>query len=331
MVVLTKALIEDLKDRVLLGEEISREDALALIEIENESLYQSLIRAAGEITRFFHAHQAHLCSLINAKSNLCAEDCGFCAQSVHFKTEADRYQLLPAKTILQAAKINESQGIQTFCLVTSGAELNNEEFEQMIDTIKLLKAETRLHIDGSLGFLTPERVQRLTAAGMRRFNDNLQTSREYYDKIVTTHHFDKRLETLNYLKAEGMDMCSGGILGMGESPVDRVNLAFELKHFQPECVPINILNPQAGTPLEKQPQIEVKEIIKTIAVFRFVLPKSSIKLAGGRERGLGKDQVVALQSGANGMITGGYLTTSGNSFDQDKALLAAAGLEIAQE
>ncbi|PIQ85762.1 MAG: biotin synthase BioB [Candidatus Omnitrophica bacterium CG11_big_fil_rev_8_21_14_0_20_45_26] len=327
--VLTEALISDLKDRILLGEEISFDEAMALIEIEDDALFEKLMTSAREITLFYHSNFAHLCSLINAKSNLCAEDCHFCTQSVHFKTDADRYHLLPPNTILEAAKINESQGINTFCLVTSGGSLNDQEFEQILDTVRLLKKHTQLHIDGSLGFLTPERARRLKEAGLRRFNNNLQSSREFYKKIVTTHTYDTRLETLDFLKQEGMDLCSGGILGMGESREDRMKLAFELKPYKPECLPINILSPRKGTPLEAAPKIDPKEIIKTIAVYRFILPKSNIKLAGGREAGLGGYQALALRAGANGMITGGYLTTSGNSFEQDQALLKEAGLEMA--
>ncbi len=327
----TEEFILDLKDRVILGEEISYEDALSLVHLEDEHLLKSLFSAAREITFFYHSDKAHLCSLMNAKSYLCGEDCAFCAQSVRYATEATRYELVSSDAMVETAKKNEAQGIKTFCIVTSGASLNNEEFEHILDAVRRLKKETNLHIDGSLGFLTPERVKRLKEAGMRRFNDNLQTSREYYTNIVSTHSYDTRLQTLDYLKQEGMDLCSGGIFGMGESKEDRIKLAFELKQYAPECVPVNILNPRLGTPLEHTPKIDPKEVVKTIAVYRFILPKSNIKLAGGREQGLGEHQVLALRAGANGMITGGYLTTDGNSFEADKALLREAGLEPAED
>ena len=331
MIPLTKEAIIDLKDRVLLGEEISYEEALSLIDIEDESLLDALARAAREITLFFHSNQAHLCSLINAKSYLCGEDCAFCAQSVRFETSAARYELLSPEAVLEAAKRNEEQGIKNFCIVTSGGSLNDREFEQILETVRLLKTKTKMNIDGSLGFLEPERVGRLKTAGMRRFNDNLQTSREFYSKIVSTHTYETRLATLDYLREGGMDICSGGILGMGESREDRVKLAFELKKYQPECVPVNILNPRPGTPLEHVPKLDPKEAVKTIAVFRFILPKSNIKLAGGREMNLGGEQLTALKAGANGMVTGGYLTTGGNSFDMDKRLLSEAGYEISDD
>lgn len=324
----TANLIGDLKDRVLLGGEITQEEACSLIQIEDETLLNELINAAHEITVFFNSHQAHLCSLINAKSYLCSEDCGFCSQSTHFKTEAARYELISADEIVKAAKNVEAQDVKTFCIVTSGGSLNEKEFEHIIEAVKRLKSETNLNIDGSLGFLTPERVERLKEAGMRRFNDNLQSSREFYPKIVSTHSYDKRLETLDYLKQGDMDLCSGGIFGMGETREDRVSMAFELKRYTPECVPVNILNPRPGTPLENAPKIDPKEVVKAIAVYRFILPKSNIKLAGGREINLGEYQKLALKAGANGLVSGGYLTTGGNSFDTDKTMLKEAGYDV---
>lgn len=330
MVSVTESFIYDLRDKVLIGQDISSEEALSLIQIEEENLFQALLKAAREITLFFNSNQAHLCSLINAKSYMCGEDCGFCSQSVRYETDATRYELLSSAAILESAKKNEAIGIQNFCIVTSGGSLNEQEFEHILETVRILKRETKLNIDGSLGFLSSERVQKLKQAGMRRFNDNLQTSREFYPKIVSTHTYDKRLETLDFLRQEGMDLCSGGILGMGETREDRVYMAFELKKYSPECVPVNILNPRPGTPLENVPRIDPREVIKTIAVFRFILPKSNIKLAGGREVNLGEDQLLAFKAGANGVVTGGYLTTGGNSFETDKELLHKAGYDIPQ-
>lgn len=320
--------ITELKDRVLAGGEITLEEALSLISIEDSGSINALSEAAHEITLQFHANRAHLCSLINAKSYLCGEDCGFCAQSVRFETSTARYELLEPEIIIQAAKKAEQSGTQNFCIVTSGGALNEREFESILDVVKRLKQETKMGIDGSLGFLTPDRARCLKEAGLRRFNSNLQSSREFYPQIVSTHSYDKRVETLEVLREGGLEVCSGGILGMGESREDRVRMAFELKKFSPECLPINILNPRPGTPLEHQPKVEVDEIIKTIAVYRFVLPKSNIKLAGGRELGLGQEQDRALKSGANGLIVGGYLTTAGDPIKQDLEMLRRTGYEV---
>jgi biotin synthase len=326
-----EAVIDELKARVIAGGDITFEEALALLAIEEDALYEKLLEAARAITLHFNSNKAHLCSLINAKSYLCSEDCGFCGQSTHFKTEANRYSLLSADEIVKAAKVVETQGVHNFCIVTSGGALSDEEFEHVLEAVKRLKQETGLNIDASVGFLTRERVDRLKEAGLRRFNNNLQSSREFYPEIVSTHSYDKRLETNRMLREGGMDLCSGGILGMGESREDRAKLAFELKRFTPECVPVNVLNPRPGTPLENTPPTDPKEVIKTIAVFRFILPKSNIKLAGGREVNLGERQLEALKAGANGLVSGGYLTTGGNSFQTDKALLREAGFTIARD
>ncbi len=323
-----KTFIAELKARVLAGGEISFEEAVRLIGIEAQPDLEELLSAARDITFHFNTEEPSLCSLINAKSYLCGEDCGFCSQSVRFDTRVNRYQLLSPEEVLRAAKEFEKKGAQNFCVVTSGGELTEAEFEQVLEIYRLLKAETRLNLDGSLGFLTPERVEKLKEAGLRRFNDNLQSSREFYPKIVTTHTYDKRLETLRMLQEGDVEICSGGILGMGETREDRVKLAFELKPFRPHCLPMNILNARPGTPLENVPAPDPMEMVKTIAVFRFIHPRASIKLAGGREVNLGLlYQEMSLKGGANGLIIGGYLTTTGNPLQEDFAMLKRAGFK----
>lgn len=321
-----KSLIETYKNKVLAGGSLSFEEAMQLIEIEAEDDLETLLAAAHEITLHFNSDEPGLCSLINAKSYLCGEDCGFCSQSVRFETQVNRYKLLTPEEVLEAAQAFEKKGTKNFCIVTSGGELSDPEFEQVIETFHLLKKETGLNLDASLGFLTPERVERLKEAGLRRFNSNLQSSREFYPKIVSTHSYDKRIDTLKMLQEEKVEICSGGILGMGETREDRIKLAFELKAFQPHCLPMNILNPRPGTPLENQPEPDPKEMIKTIAVYRFIHPRSNIKLAGGREVNLGGHyQEKSLRGGANGLITGGYLTTEGNPMEEDMKMLLRAG------
>ncbi len=324
-----KIFIEDLKNRVLAGGELDFNEAMRLIEIENGSEdFDALLEAARAITFHFNSDEPGLCSLINAKSYLCSEDCGFCAQSVRFDTRVNRYQLMPAEEVVAAAKEFEKKGCQNFCVVTSGGELTDGEFEHILKIYHRLQEETAMNLDGSLGFLTPERVERLKEVGLRRFNNNLQSSREFYPKIVSTHTYDKRLETMKFLQEGNMEICSGGILGMGETREDRVKLAFELKPYTPHCLPMNILNPRPGTPLENELAPDPLEMVKTIAVFRFIHPKSNIKLAGGREINLGSDyQELALKGGANGLIIGGYLTTSGNPIHEDFEMLKRAGFK----
>lgn len=321
-----KPFIDQLKARVLAGGEITTEEANQLIHIEDQESLDYLLEAAREITFHFNSDEPGLCSLINAKSYLCGEDCGFCSQSVRFDTRVNRYKLMPPEEVVSAAKEFEKKGAKNFCVVTSGGELSDAEFDQIIEIYRRLKAETAMNLDGSLGFLTPDKVDRLKEVGVRRFNNNLQSSREFYPKIVSTHTYDKRLETMRMLQEGNMEICSGGILGMGETREDRVKLAFELKPYAPHCLPMNVLNPRPGTPLENVPQPDPMEMVKTIAVFRFIHPKANIKLAGGREVNLGTHyQEKALAGGANGLIIGGYLTTDGNPIREDFEMLKRAG------
>ena len=321
--------IESLKQKVLAGGEINYEEALFLIQLEAAGPIHCFLQSANEITRYFNSNQPGLCSLLNAKSYLCGEDCGFCAQSVRFDTAADRYGLMHPEKVVEAAKRAEARGAQNFCIVTSGAAPTEEEFEKIIEILKNLAGQTRLNLDASLGFITADQAKRLKEIGLRRFNHNLQSSREFYPQIVSTHTYEIRLNTIRSLLEGGLELCSGGILGMGETAEDRVKLAFELKPYLPHCIPINLLNPRPGTPLEDQPKPDPREVLKTIAVFRFIHPRANIKLAGGREINLTpEEQERALRGGANGLIMGGYLTTSGNPVEEDFRMLREAGYEV---
>jgi biotin synthase len=324
-----KTFIQALKSRVLAGGNITPGEALCLSSIQNAAILDLLLKAAHEITTRFRSSQPDLCSLVNAKIHLCSEDCGFCSQSSHYKTGVKHYPLMSPEEILEEAKKSEANGVQSFCVVTSGETLNDVEFEQVLATFRLLSEKTHLRLDGSLGNLTAEQVRKLREAGMRRFNHNLQCSREFYPEIVSTHTYDERKKTLKFLAENAVEVCSGGILGMGETEEDRINLAFELKPFEPHCLPVNILNPRPGTPLEGQRAINPEEIIKIVAIYRFIHPKANIKLAGGRERNLGVYfQEKALRGGANGFVVGGYLTTAGNPLREDLDILRHSGFSM---
>lgn len=324
-----KTLVQTLRSRVLAEGEISFAEALQLNAIEDPATADLLLDAAHEITARFCSSKPDLCSLINAKSYLCSEDCGFCSQSSHYKTGVKRYPLMKPEEVLEEARKSEANGIQSFCVVTSGETLNDAEFEQVLATFRLLSEKTRLRLDGSLGNLTQEQIRKLREAGMQRFNHNLQCSREFYPEIVSTHTYDERMETLKFLNENGVEVCSGGIFGMGETAEDRIKLAFELKPYHLRCLPVNILNPRPGTPLENRPAMDPAEIIKTIAIFRFIHPRANIKLAGGRELNLGVYfQEKALRGGVNGFVVGGYLTTAGNPILEDLEMLRGAGYGI---
>ncbi|HNV86389.1 MAG TPA: biotin synthase BioB [Candidatus Omnitrophota bacterium] len=322
--------IDLLKEKVLQGGEVTLDEARELIGAEDEAAVRYLAAAAHEITLFFHSNKPLLCSLINAKSYLCGEDCAFCSQSVHFNTGIERFGLLDADSVVVAAKAAEEKGANSFCVVTSGLGPSEEDFEKLIGIFERLNRETRLRIDCSVGVLTREQAVRMREAGVRQVNHNLQTSREFYSRIVTTHDYETRRRTLRALREGGLEICSGGIFGMGESREDRLKLAFELKEFCPECVPLNFLNARPGTPLEGAAPVDPLEAVRTVSVFRFVHPRANIKLAGGREGNLGQYQELALRGGANGLVIGGYLTTQGNAVRADFEMLTRTGYCVDQ-
>ncbi len=322
------AVFEELRNELLEGGEISRPEALELIFLERPNDIDELVALAGEVTRFFHGREATLCSILNAKSGLCPEDCSFCAQSVKFNTGVKRHPLLETPAVIENAKRAEEIGSHEFCLVTSGAQLSPGEFERLLGILRELRKEVSLQLDVSIGFLTGEQAKQLKEAGVTRVNHNLQTSAQFYSEVVTTHSYSDRIRTLEALRAAGLEICSGVILGLGESRQDRIDAAFELRNFQPECVPINLLDPRPGTPLASNDLLDPLEIIKTIAVFRLILPRTNLRLAGGRRVQLGAFQKLALAAGINGLIVGKLLTTPGSPLEEDLENLKEAGFEV---
>lgn len=298
-----------------------------------------LAAAANEVRQKFCGDEMESCALSNIKSGNCSEDCKFCAQSAHYKTDAPVYPQITVDEIMAQARAAEGMGATEFCLVSSGWGATNEkEFEVVVEAVRRIKAETKLFADCSLGFLTGEQMARLKEAGLYRNNHNLEASRNYFEKICTTHTHEERMNHVQMTRHYGIHPCSGGILGMGESVSDRIDLAFELKELGAHCVPVNILNPRPGTPLETaganrslsltgQASLEPLEIIKYIAIYRLILPKATIKIAGGREVNLRDLQAMAMQAGANGLILGNYLTTMGRNPAQDIQMLKDLGFK----
>jgi len=329
-----KETIQSLKERVLKGGSLSKAEALSLISIsieEQETLHH-LIEAAHEITEKRASQTAELCSLINAKSGACEEDCKFCGQSSFYNTGVQTYPLVEEETVLKRAKEVEAMGAQKYCLVTAQRELKDKTFDKILSTFKALREKTNLGIDASIGLLTDEKVRRLKEAGVTMVNHNLETSERHFSHICSTHDYNERKNTVRFVKKHGLQACSGGIIGMGETLEDRVDLAFTLKELDVDIVPLNIMNPRPGTPLENIEKIHPMAVIKTIAVFRFLLPEKVIKLSGGREVNLGDEwQPLALRAGANGMIIGGYLTTEGGESAKDLKMLERAGYQIPEK
>ncbi|MEO9276333.1 MAG: biotin synthase BioB [Nitrososphaera sp.] len=318
--------ITECKNKVLSGQQITSEEATTLINISDSSL-QLLSDAANEITRKLCGDIVDVEALINAKKGKCQEDCTFCSQSAFYKTGIDTYKLLPPETIVSNAIAAKNDGVKSFCLVCAWRGPTKSDFEQICQIIEKINNEVGIEVNCSLGFIDKDMALQLKKLGVKRYNHNLEAPRSYFAKICTTHSYDDRMNTNWIVKDAGLELCCGGILGMGETRMQRLELGLDLAKLSPEECPINLLVPQKGTPLELQTQLSISEILRTIAVFRFLMPKTILKIAGGREVYLSNDQEKALLGGANGIITGGYLTIGGNSPSDDFQMISKIGLE----
>lgn len=325
-----KEFIHQLKDRVLEGYLVTREDAAKLlsISIEKEEELKELLQAANEIREKFCGNFFNLCTILNAKSGRCSENCRYCAQSAHFKTNADVYPLVSKEVALEAAKEVEVEGAHRFSLVTSGRGLQGkeEELDKLQEIYRYLKENTDLDLCASHGICSKEALQKLKDAGVKTYHHNLESSRRFYPTICTSHTFDDRVNTVKYAHEVGLQVCSGGIFGLGETEEDRIDMAFDLRELKVHSVPINILTPIPGTPLENNKEIDPKELLKDIAIYRFILPKVSIRYAGGRVK-LGEYAKLGLEGGVNSALTGNFLTTTGNTIESDKKIIKELGYE----
>jgi len=292
-------------------------DAVALYDLP----LSELSARADAVRREHLGETLELCTILNARSGRCGEDCRFCAQSAHYATTAPEYPLVSVEQLLAAARTAQEIGSDHFCIVTSGRALDGDEFAAVLEAAATIRSEVGIEICGSLGCLTHDQLTRLRAAGVTRFQHNLETSRRFFPQIVTTHTFDDRVRTVRDAKALGFSVCSGGILGLGENREDRISLALELRDLHVDVVPINALMPIPGTPLAHVVPISPIEVLKTVAIFRLLLPDATIKLAGGRESVLKEFQASAFLAGANGMIIGGYLTQRGRAVVDDRRMI----------
>ncbi len=316
--------IDSCMKKVVNGNSISLEEAERLISTNNVI---KLADCANFITKKFNEESVDVESLINAKSGNCPEDCSFCAQSTFYETGITKYPLLPDKTIIEKAREAEIHGAASFCLVCAYRQPSENDFEKICRVIEKLRKEVQLDINVSLGFMTQERAQRLKSLGVKRYNHNLETSESFFSKICKTHDFSDRIKTARIVKSAGLELCCGGIIGMGESTRQRIELAFSISSLEPDEVPINILIPRKGTPKQLDNcSIHPIDIISTIAVWRFIMPRTILKIAGGREIYFSDGGKLALQAGANGIITGGYLTTNGNAPNKDIQMIRGIGL-----
>ena len=314
------------KESVLAGQKISQEEARSLINVSDDGL-EHLSDAANEITRKFNGNLVDVETLINAKKGRCPEDCSFCSQSAFYKSGIDTYRLLPSEIIIDNAKKAKEDGVKSFCLVCAWRGPSEHAFDQICYIVQKVNNIVGIEVNCSLGFITEEMAIRLKNLGVKRYNHNLEAARSFFPSICTTHTYQDRIDTAKIVKKNGLELCCGGIIGMGESRMQRLEMGFDLSELSPEECPINILVPQKGTPLESQQKLSLGEILRTIAMYRFLMPNTILKIAGGREIHLSNDQEKVLLGGANGIITGGYLTIGGNTPKDDFQMISKIGLE----
>src|SRR5690242_3764348 len=315
--------------RALDGGQIAREETLWLFNLESTADIFDLMSWANRIREHFKGNKIHLCSIVNAKAGACSENCSFCAQSSFYQTGSPRYGFVDPEPVLEAATEAKKNGVTAVGLVAAWKGLNEGPMlDEVCDRIRELAESGKTRPDASLGIIKSQKVaDRLKEAGLECYGHNLESSRRFFPQHCTTHTYEDRLETISYLKKAGIKICSGGIIGMGESREDRCDLAFELKEVGANVVPINILNPIPGTPFEKVPPLAPMEILKTIACFRFILPRKEIMIAGGRTVNLRDMQSMVFTAGASALMVGNYLTTLNQPVEKDLQMLKDLGLD----
>ena len=321
----TLEFIKECQEKVFSGIRISSEDAEKLLNIPEENI-KDLAKYANEITRDFNGEKIDVEQLNNIKKNSCSEDCTFCGQSAFFDTGIDTYQLpTPDEVVTRAQKAKE-EGAESYCLVAAWREPTPNDFEKVCKIITKVNDKVGISIECSLGFLTIQQATKLKELGVKRYNHNLETAKSKFSEICTTHTYEDRLKTLEIARKAGLELCTGGIIGLGETREQRLELTLELARIYPEEITINILVPVPGTPLELQTELANSEIVRIFSVIRFLLPESVIKISGGRETNLSDSGEELLQSGANGIITAGYLTMGGNEAKKDREMIEKIGL-----
>jgi biotin synthase len=310
---------------------ITREEALQLGELEDHGEIEALIRRAWEARVERFADSTDMCSLVNAKSGGCAEDCGFCAQSRFADAETPMHAMMEPEQILEHARAAEAAGAHRFCMVTQGQGLSKRDFEKYLEGVRLVSEHTNLKRCASVGHISAARATALREAGIQRVHHNVETSSSYYDEVTTTVRYEGRIRTIQAVREAGLETCVGGILNLGETRAQRVEMAFELAEIDPTSVPINMLNPRPGTKFGDREFMDPWEAVKWIAIFRLILPEALFRLCGGRVENLGELQRLAVRAGINGVMMGNFLTTLGNEPETDREMFEELGLNVARQ
>ena len=318
--------IKECQEKVFAGTHISSEDAKKLLNIPDKNL-KELAKCANEITQDFNGEKIDVEQLNNIKKNACSEDCTFCGQSAFFDTGVNTYQLPTPEEVVSKATKAKKEGAESYCLVAAWREPSPKDFEKVCNIINEINKKVGISVECSLGFLTISQAVKLKELNVKRYNHNLETAKSKFSEICTTHTYEDRLKTLGIARDAGLELCTGGIIGLGETREQRLELSLELARLYPEEVTINILVPVPGTPLELQTKLNNSEIVRMFSVIRFLLPESVIKISGGRETMLDDSGEELLQSGANGIITAGYLTMGGNEAEKDLKMIEKIGLK----
>lgn len=319
--------ISELKEKVLSGGEITPEEATWLAD-EAACPLDELLEASAEITRRFGNRKFDSCSIINARSGLCPEDCKWCAQSARYATGAEVYPLVDRQTCMDVGEANRQAGIGRFSLVTSGRSVSGKALDTICGYFSELHSRGGMGLCASLGLMTPEGLRRLREAGVERYHCNLETAPSHFPTLCTTHTMAQKIATIRAAREAGMEICSGGIIGMGETMGQRVEFALFLREINPSSIPLNVLQPIEGTPLAGTPPLSDSEILRTMAIFRFVHPRAVLRFAGGRARISPRTQLRALKAAVNGAIMGDLLTTIGSGIEDDRHMIKEAGYEF---
>jgi biotin synthase len=310
---------------------ITRDEALLLGELEDRVVIEALVQRAWDARVERFADSTDMCSLVNAKSGGCAEDCGFCAQSKYAEAATPMHAMMEPEQILEHARAAEAAGAHRFCMVTQGQGLSKRDFEKVLSGARLVAQHTNLKRCASIGHMSVARAKALKDAGIQRVHHNVETAESYYPEVSTTVRYEGRLRTIDAVREAGLETCVGGILNLGETPEQRVEMAFELAAINPTSVPINLLNPRPGTKFGERELMDPWEVVKWVAIFRLILPEALFRLCGGRVENLGELQAMAVKAGLNGVMMGNFLTTLGNTPDEDRAMFEELGLNVAPQ